>query len=60
MLLCRYHTRGIFQCGSNKWTQMYNILSAIHAIYNRGYAQHHEWLANNMSSKYPHVFEINN
>ena len=39
---------------------MYNILSAIHAIYNRGYAQHHEWLANNMSSKYPHVCEINN
>ena len=37
---------------------MYNILSAIHAIYNRGYAQHHEWLANNMSWKYPHVFEI--
>ena len=37
----------------------YNM-SAIHAIYNRGYAQHHGWLANNMSSKYPHVFEINN
>ena len=39
---------------------IYNMLSAIHVIYNRGYAQHHEWLANNMSSKYPHVFEINN
>ena len=34
---------------------MYNILSS-----NKGYAQHYEWLANNMSSKYPHVFEINN
>ena len=58
MLPCRYHIQprhipmGVLQ--------MYNILSAIHAIYNRGYAQHHEWLANNMSSKYPHVFEINN
>ena len=39
---------------------MYNILSAIHAIYNTGYAEHHGWLANNMSSKYPHVFEIKN
>ena len=33
-------------------------MSAIHAIYNKGYAQHHEGLANNMSSEYPHVFEI--
>ena len=23
---------------------IYNMLSAIHVIYNRGYAQHHEWL----------------